>query len=74
MRRPPIPINGFNRYQPEQGAEVGLPLALPDACLVGRGACGHDIGMFIVTEADAAAIRAVFDQDGPLGLWEETYC
>jgi hypothetical protein len=36
------------------------------ACLAGRGACGHAIGMFIVTEADAAAIRAVFDQEGEL--------
>jgi hypothetical protein len=35
-------------------------------CLAGRGACRHATGMFIVTEADAAAIRAVFDQDGEL--------
>jgi hypothetical protein len=36
------------------------------SCLAGRGACRHATGMFIVTEADAAAIRAVFDQDGEL--------
>jgi hypothetical protein len=35
-------------------------------CLAGRDACRHATGMFIVTEADAAAIRAVFDQDGEL--------
>jgi hypothetical protein len=35
-------------------------------CLAGRGACRHATGMFIVTEADAAAIRAFFDQDGEL--------
>ena len=35
-------------------------------CLAGRGACRHATGMFIVTEADAAAIRAVFDQEGEL--------
>jgi hypothetical protein len=34
--------------------------------LAGRGARRHDIGMFIVTVADAAAIRAVFDQEGEL--------
>ncbi len=34
--------------------------------IVGRDACRHAIGMFIVTEADAAAIRAVFDQEGEL--------
>jgi hypothetical protein len=34
--------------------------------LVGRGAHRHAIGMFVVTEADAAAIRAVFNQEGEL--------
>jgi hypothetical protein len=34
--------------------------------LVGRGADRHGIGMFVVTEADAAAIRAVFNQEGEL--------
>jgi hypothetical protein len=58
--------------RPEQGAEVGSSLAgrIPCegsvSCLAGRGAYRHAIGMFIVTEADAAAIRAVFDQDGEL--------
>jgi hypothetical protein len=59
------------------GAEVGLPPRFAGAksiphegsvtsCIAGRGACRHAIGMFIVTEADAAAIRAVFDQEGEL--------
>ena len=34
--------------------------------LAGRGARRHAIGMFIVTEADATAIRAVFNQEGEL--------
>jgi hypothetical protein len=34
--------------------------------LVGCGAHRHAIGMFVVTEADAAAIRAVFNQEGEL--------
>jgi hypothetical protein len=34
--------------------------------LVRRGARRHAIGMFVVTEADAAAIRAVFNQEGEL--------
>lgn len=34
--------------------------------LAGRDARRHAIGMFIVTEADAAAIHAVFDQEGEL--------
>jgi hypothetical protein len=58
-----------------RGAEVGLPPRFAGRiphegtvtlCLAGRGACRHATGMFIVTEADAAAIRAVFDQDGEL--------
>jgi hypothetical protein len=36
------------------------------SCIAARGACRHATGMFIVTEADAAAIRAVFDQEGEL--------
>jgi hypothetical protein len=67
--------NRFYQYQPEQGAVVGLPPRFAGRiphegsvtlCLAGRGACRHATGMFIVTEADAAAIRAVFDQDGEL--------
>jgi hypothetical protein len=34
--------------------------------IVGRNAHCHAIGMFVVTEADAAAIRAVFNQEGEL--------
>jgi hypothetical protein len=34
--------------------------------LVDRGSRHHAIGMFVVTEADAAAIRAVFTQEGEL--------
>jgi hypothetical protein len=34
--------------------------------LARHGVRHHAIGMFIVTEADAAAIRAVFDQEGEL--------
>jgi hypothetical protein len=58
-----------------RGAEVGLPPRFAGriphegsviSCIAGRGACRHAIGMFIVTEADAAAIRAVFDQEGEL--------
>jgi hypothetical protein len=44
-------------------AEAGVRCNIVHA---GRGACLHAIGMFIVTEADAAAIRAVFDQEGEL--------
>jgi hypothetical protein len=36
------------------------------SCLVGPGVRRHAIGMFVVTEADAAAIRAVFNQEGEL--------
>jgi hypothetical protein len=36
------------------------------AALVGHGACRHATGMFVVTEADAAAIRDVFHQEGEL--------
>jgi hypothetical protein len=31
-----------------------------------RGAHRHVFGMFVITEADAAAIRAVFNQEGEL--------
>jgi hypothetical protein len=34
--------------------------------LASRGAHRHAFGMFIITEADAAAILAVFDQEGEL--------
>jgi hypothetical protein len=34
--------------------------------LAGRGARRHALGMFVVTEADAAAIRAIFHQEGEL--------
>jgi hypothetical protein len=34
--------------------------------LADRGARHHAIGMVVVTEADAAAIRAVFTQEGEL--------
>jgi hypothetical protein len=34
--------------------------------LAGRGVRHHAIGMFVVTKADAAAIRAVFNQEGEL--------
>jgi hypothetical protein len=34
--------------------------------LVGRGMLPHATGMFVVSEAEAAAIRAVFDQRGEL--------
>jgi hypothetical protein len=36
------------------------------AALVRHGAQRHALGVFIITEADAAAIRAVFDQEGEL--------
>src|SRR4051812_5969010 len=36
------------------------------ALLACRRVHHHAIGMFIVTDADAAAIRAVFDQEGEL--------
>jgi hypothetical protein len=34
--------------------------------LAGHGVRHHANGMFVVTEADAAAIRAVFNQEGEL--------
>jgi hypothetical protein len=34
--------------------------------MVDRGAPPHAFGMFVVTEADAAAIRSAFDQGGEL--------
>jgi hypothetical protein len=37
-----------------------------DAALASRAASHHAFGMFLVTEADADAIRAVFDQEGEL--------
>jgi hypothetical protein len=36
------------------------------ATLASRGARSHAFGMFVVTEADAAAIRAIFHQGGEL--------
>jgi hypothetical protein len=42
-------------------AARGKPVALADG-----GARHHAIEMFVVTEADAAAIRAVFTQEGEL--------
>jgi hypothetical protein len=66
--RPPSPAFTLDNYLIDTNrsgvAEVGLPDA--SSCIVGRDACRHAIGMFIVTEADAAAIRAVFDQEGEL--------
>jgi hypothetical protein len=34
--------------------------------LASRGVHRHAFGMFVITEADAAAIRAVFNQEGEL--------
>src|SRR6202041_3049566 len=36
------------------------------SALASRGAHRHAFGMFVITEADAAAIRAVFNQEGEL--------
>jgi len=36
------------------------------AALVPRGPCHHARGMFVVTEAEAAAISAAFDRGGEL--------
>jgi hypothetical protein len=36
------------------------------SALASRGAHRHVFGMFVITEADAAAIRAVFNQEGEL--------
>ena len=36
------------------------------SALASRGAHRHVLGMFVITEADAAAIRAVFNQEGEL--------
>ncbi len=36
------------------------------AALADRSAHRHAFGMFIITEADAAAIRAVYEQEGEL--------
>ena len=48
------------------GTRVPRYLYRRGAVLVGRGAHRHAIGMFVVTEADAAAIRDVFHQEGEL--------
>ena len=55
------------QQQQDFGAEFGArrPSRERDE-LVRRGARPHADGMFVVTEADAAAIRAVFDQEGEL--------
>ena len=37
-----------------------------DPRIVDRGASPHAFGMFVVTEADVAAIRSAFDQGGEL--------
>jgi hypothetical protein len=34
--------------------------------LASRGIPHHDVGMFVVSDADATAIHAVFDEDGEL--------
>jgi hypothetical protein len=45
---------------------TGLSSPKPHAALAGCGARRHARGMFVVTEADAAAIRAIFHQEGEL--------
>ncbi len=41
-------------------------MSLDCAALAGNAARSHIVPMFMVSEDDAAAIRAVFDQDGEL--------
>jgi hypothetical protein len=43
-----------------------LPYLAATTTLASQGARPHGLGMFVVTETDAAAIRAIFHQEGEL--------
>jgi hypothetical protein len=43
-----------------------LPYLAATTTLASQGARLHGLGMFVVTETDAAAIRAIFHQEGEL--------
>jgi hypothetical protein len=48
------------------GINLGLTRMVERIALASRGVHRHAFGMFVVTEADAAAIREVFNQEGEL--------
>jgi hypothetical protein len=50
------------------GRTRATPRRLPPLPLAGHGSHPHARGMFVVTEEDAAAIRAVFEQEGETEL------
>ena len=58
-------IDGRPKLHPHSGSLIAVKIAVPG--LRWNPACGlrhHPAGMFVVTEAEAAAIRAVFEQLG----------
>ena len=56
-----VPTRARRRYSSGNLLPVGQRPALAS-----RGVHRHALGMFVITEADAAAIRATFDQGGEL--------
>jgi hypothetical protein len=52
-------------HKPKGERRHGWPKETDNALASGR-AHHHAFGMFVITEADAAAIRAIFDQEGEL--------
>jgi hypothetical protein len=44
--------------------EAANPRGRSDRCIAGCGSCAHALGLFVVSEAEAAAIRAVFEREG----------
>ena len=62
-RDQPVQSHGNTRWREGRAGSAVGRTALP---LVGYGMRPHAPGMFVVSEAEAAAIRAVFDQRGEL--------
>jgi hypothetical protein len=63
------PVAGVSDRRPSATSASRKSRALREgstSALASRGAHRHVFGMFVITEADAAAIRAVFNQEGEL--------
>jgi hypothetical protein len=63
------PVAGVSDRRPSATSASRRSRALREgsaSALASRGAHRHVFGMFVITEADAAAIRAVFNQEGEL--------
>jgi hypothetical protein len=63
------PVAGVSDQRPSATSASRKSRALREgsaSALASRGAHRHVFGMFVITEADADAIRAVFNQEGEL--------